>query len=124
MPEKKQEGHSYYFDYFKNIYDSWEKSMSQALEMWLRSPLFTTNAERATQKAEEFKNYVCEIMERAIKTRYYPVKSDMDQILKSLGNIEGKLSSLYEKISAFEAKREVAEPPQKPKTKPKRSKKQ
>ena len=105
MPAKEKEEESKYFSYFKKLYESWEKSASQALEIWLRSPLFRNNMERAVEKSIEFKNYINETMERNLKHKYIPMKSDMDKLTGSLKNLEQKLNSLEEKINDLESTR-------------------
>ncbi len=124
MPGKNPEGESHYFTYFKKLYESWEKSMTQALELWYKNPLVTNSSERALEKSEELKNYVYDIMERALKTRYHPIKGDVDKIISALDNIEQKLQDLSLKIDSLESKKEgayeaPAPPPQPKKTKAK-----
>ncbi len=58
MVGQKRERELHYFSYFKKLYESWEKSMSQALEVWLKSPLFTNSTEKAIEKSIEFRNYI------------------------------------------------------------------
>lgn len=103
MPEKEKEEESKYFSYFKKLYETWEKSTSQALEVWLRSPLFRNNMERAVEKSNEFKNYIHDTMERNIKHKYIPMKKDMDKLMGSLKSLEEKLYMLEEKISNLES---------------------
>jgi polyhydroxyalkanoate synthesis regulator phasin len=103
MPEKSKEGELYYFSYFKKLYESWEKSMSQALEVWLKSPIFTNSAEKAIEKSIEFKNYMHDIMERTLKHRYLPTKNDMDKLMNSLDNLEVKLNKLEGKINELQS---------------------
>jgi len=103
MPVKDGEEESKYFSYFKKLYESWEKSASQALEIWLKSPLFRNNMERALAKSIEFKDYINETMERNLKHKYIPMKSDMDKLSSSLKNLEQKLNSLEEKLKNFES---------------------
>jgi len=103
MPEKEKEEESKYFSYFKKLYETWERSTSQALEVWLRSPLFRNNMERAVEKSNEFKNYIHDTMERNIKHKYIPMKKDMDKLMGSLKSLEEKLYMLEEKISNLES---------------------
>jgi hypothetical protein len=102
MPEKKKEEESNYFSYFKKLYESWEKSTSQALDVWLKSPLFTNSMERAVEKSIEFKNYIQDTMERNLRLRYVPIKNDSDRVAISLDKINQKLNLLEEKIKSLE----------------------
>gem|GEM_PF-1180065 len=127
MPEKEPEGESYYFTYFKKLYDSWESSMSNALELWFKSPIFAKSSERAVQKSQELKSYMYDMMERSLKSRYHPVKSDVDRILKALDTIELKLAELSLKIEVFgKGEKEKAPsappPPTSPTPQPKKTK--
>jgi hypothetical protein len=99
---KKREGELYYFSYFKRLYESWEESTSQALEVWLKSSLFTNTTEKAIEKSVEFKNYIYDIMERTLKQRYFPMKNDMEKIINSLDNLEIKLNKLSERINELQ----------------------
>jgi hypothetical protein len=105
MQEKEKQEESTYFSYFKKLYESWEKSTSQAVEIWLRSPLFRNNMERAVEKSIEFKNYIHDTMERNLKHKYIPMKNDVDKLTSSLKNLEQKLKRLEEKISNLESTR-------------------
>jgi hypothetical protein len=105
MQEKEKQEESNYFSYFKKLYESWEKSTSQAVEIWLRSPLFRNNMERAVEKSIEFKNYIHDTMERNLKHKYIPMKNDVDKLTSSLKNLEQKLKRLEEKISNLESTR-------------------
>jgi len=91
-----------YFSYFKKLYESWEKSMSRALEVWLKNPLFTSTTEKAIEKSAEFKNYIYDIMERTLKQRYFPTRNDMDKLMTSLDMLETKVSELSEKINELQ----------------------
>jgi hypothetical protein len=102
MPEKKKEEESNYFSYFKKLYESWEKSTSQALDVWLKSPLFTNSMERAVEKSIEFKNYIQDAMERNLRLRYVPIKNDTERVAISLDKINQKLNQLEEKIKSLE----------------------
>jgi len=102
VPVKDGEEESKYFSYFKKLFETWEKSASQALDIWLKSPLFRNNMERALAKSVEFKNYINETMERNLKNKYIPMKSDMDKLSSSLKSLELKLTSLEEKLKNIE----------------------
>jgi hypothetical protein len=110
MPEIRREDQSYYFSYFKKLYESWEKSMSEAMDLWLNNPVFTDSAEKAIEKSVEFKDYTYDIMERTLKNRYIFTAYDMDKLTRSLDNIETKLNKLEEKINEIQsAKRSSTE---------------
>jgi hypothetical protein len=98
MSEKKREAELDYFSYFKKLYESWEKSMYQALEIWLKNPLLINTAEKAIEKSAEFKNYMSDVMERTLKLRYFPMKDDMDKVITSLDKLEIKVNELSERI--------------------------
>ncbi|MCH8028599.1 MAG: hypothetical protein IH874_01535 [Candidatus Dadabacteria bacterium] len=112
MADKRTEGETYYLNYFKKLYESWEKSMSNALELWLKSPASAASAQSAVKKAQEFKDYMYEIMERTLKNKYLPMKNDFDRIAESLDNLEDKLSRLSERIEDIETLK-VKEPAKK-----------
>ncbi len=75
MTERRNDSELYYFIYFKKLYESWEKAMSHALKLWMRTPLFTNSMVNSTEKSVEFKNYMREIMELTLKQRDFRVKS-------------------------------------------------
>ena len=102
MAEKKREGELYYFSYFERLYESWEKSASQALEVWLKGSLFRNTTEKAIEKSIEFKKYIYEIMDRTLKQRYFPMKNDIDKIINSIDNLEIKLNRLSERIDEIQ----------------------
>lgn len=103
MNEKKREIELDYFSYFKKLYESWEKSMSQALEIWLKNPLLTNTTEKAIEKSAEFKNYIYDIMERTLRHRYLPIKDDMDKVITSLDKLEIRVDELSERIDELQA---------------------
>jgi len=103
MPEKNKEEESKYFGYFKKLYESWEKSASQAVDIWLKSPLFTNSMERAVEKSIEVKNYIQDTIERTLKQRYIPTRNDTDKLKDSLDKLQEKLKHLEEKIKNLEA---------------------
>jgi Na+/phosphate symporter len=99
---RKTESELDYLSYFKKLYESWEKYMFQALEVWLKNPLFTNTTEKAIEKSTEFKNYIHDIMERSLKQRYFPMKDDMDKVITSLDKLETRVSELSERINEFQ----------------------
>jgi hypothetical protein len=102
MPEAKREEESYYFNYFKKLYESWEKSMAKVMEVWLNNPIFANSADRAIEKSIEFKGYIHDIMERTLRHRSTPTKYNMDKIAKSLDQLEVKLNKVEDKISKIQ----------------------
>jgi hypothetical protein len=122
MPEKDKERESYYFSYFKKLYESWEKSTSQVLEVWLKNLLLKDNMEKAFEKSVEFKNYIQDIMEKTLKHRYFPSKNDMNKLTSSLYNLEEKLNKLEEKINELQSTRESTPESKKGKPKSRRKK--
>jgi hypothetical protein len=119
MYEKKRESELDYFSYFKKLYESWEKSMSQALEVWLKTPLLINTSEKAVEKSAEFNNYIHDIMERTLKQRYFPMKDDMDKVITSLDKLEIKVNELSERIKELQ----TAKKPILKKVKPKKRRK-
>jgi len=109
MSEEKKENGEIYFTYFKQLYEKWEKSMSHALDVWMKSSVFSRRTEQASQKAKEFQNYMYETMRRALETRYYPMKSDVERIFETLEALEDKLARLEVKIGALEGLRQAEE---------------
>jgi hypothetical protein len=99
MPETKREDESYYFSYFKKLYESWERSMSKVMEVWLNNPIFTNSADKAIEKSLEFKGYIHDIMERTLRHRFISTKYNVDKLAKSLDQLEVKLNEVEEKIS-------------------------
>jgi hypothetical protein len=102
MSEKKSENELDYFSYFKKLYESWEKSMSQALEVWLKNPLLTNTTEKAIEKSAEFKTYIHDIMERTLRQRYFPIKDDMDKVIMSLDKLEIRVNELSDRFNELE----------------------
>lgn len=116
MSSKNTEEETYIFGYFKNIYDSWEKSMTNAFELWLKSPVVASSAESAVKKSKEFKNYMYEIMEKTLKDRYVPGKSDFDKLAGSLDDLHDKLSKLTESVNELKEMDETKPSPEYAKT--------
>ncbi len=102
MSEKKRESELDYFSYFKKLYESWEKSMSQALEFWFKNPLLTNTTEKAIEKSAEFKNYIYDIMERTLRHRYFPMKDDMNKVITYLDKLEIRVDELSERIDELQ----------------------
>jgi hypothetical protein len=102
MAGQKRERELHYFSYFKKLYESWERSMSQALEVWLKNPLVTNSTEKAIEKSIEFRNYIYEIMDRSLQQRVFPMKDDMDKVLGSLDILETKLNKLSKRMDELE----------------------
>ncbi len=98
MGDKKREEPDY-FNYFKRVYELWEKSASQALELWIKSPLFKNTMEKALEKSTEFRNYIQEVMDRTLQYRYFPMKNDIDKLAEYLSSLEEKLNKLESKIN-------------------------
>jgi seryl-tRNA synthetase len=98
MGDKKREEPDY-FNYFKRVYELWEKSASQALELWIKSPLFKNTMEKALEKSTEFRNYIQEVMDRTLKYGYFPMKNDIDKLAEYLSSLEEKLNKLESKIN-------------------------
>ena len=71
----------FYFSYFEKLYESWEKSTSQALQFWFKNPLFINCMEKAVEKSLEFKNYTQDIMEKTLNYRYFPVKENFNNLM-------------------------------------------
>ncbi len=99
MPEINKDEEPYYFNYFRKLYESWERSMSKAMEVWLKNPIFAHNAEKAIEKSIEFKGYIHEIMERTLKHRFIPTRHEMNKLVKSLDDLEVKLNKVEERIN-------------------------
>ncbi|GBD39943.1 hypothetical protein HRbin37_02229 [bacterium HR37] len=102
MGDKKREEPDY-FNYFKRVYELWEKSASQALELWIKSPLFKNTMEKALEKSTEFRNYIQEVMDRTLKYRYFPMKNDIDKLAEYLSSLEEKLNKLESKINELQS---------------------
>ncbi|MGQ0793551.1 MAG: hypothetical protein ACT4NX_05615 [Deltaproteobacteria bacterium] len=101
-----------YFSYFRNLYESWEKSTSHALELWLKSPIFNNRMEKAVEKSTEFRSYMQDVMEKTLKYKVLPSSTDIGKIADSLDALKERLAELEEKISELEW---GEEPPQRPK---------
>lgn len=113
MSSKTTEEETYIFGYFKKIYDSWEESMTNAFELWLKSPVVASNTESAVKKSQEFKNYMYEIMGKTLKDRYVPVKSDFDKLAGSLDDLHDKLSKLTESVKELKDIKQTQPSPEK-----------
>lgn len=103
MPEISKDEESCYFSYFKKLYESWERSMSKAMGVWLNNPLFTHSTEKAIEKSVEFKDYIYDIMDRTLKHRFIPPIYDIDKLAKSLDELEIKLNEVQEKINKIQS---------------------
>src|SRR3990170_2152193 len=83
-----------YMDYYKKFYETWEKSMSEALEMLLKSPLFAASAGKLIEKSSGLKKYLDEVMERSLNNMRLPTKNDIDRVLASLNNLSDKIDEI------------------------------
>ena len=98
MSGKSSVKYPFYFSYFEKLYESWEKSTSQALQFWFKNPLFINCVEKAVEKSLEFKNYTQDIIERTLNYRYLPVKNNFHNLMN---NIDKKDIDLVEKDKRF-----------------------
>jgi len=111
----------FYFTYFEQLYESWEKSASKAIKLWFNNPLFNNCMERAFEKSTEFKNYTREIIEKSLNYRYLPMKNDFLKLTNSLENVEIKLLALEDKVKDVK-KADETKTTKKRKPKPRRKK--
>ncbi|MBI2486791.1 MAG: hypothetical protein HYW01_07510 [Deltaproteobacteria bacterium] len=85
-------------DYFKQVYNVWEKFTSDTFDMWMRSPFFIWGAEKGFEGFADFKKHYCEFAERILKNLRISTKNDVDKILSTLNNLESKLPGLSERV--------------------------
>ncbi len=102
MSEINKDEESCYFTYIKNLYESWERSMSKAMGVWFNNPIFTSSTQKAIEKSVEFKDYIRDIMERTLMHKYIPTLYDMNKLMELLGNLDAKLNKLEEKINEIQ----------------------
>ncbi|MDA2919798.1 hypothetical protein MYX76_09955 [Desulfobacterota bacterium AH_259_B03_O07] len=121
MSNKGKQIKPFYFTYFEQLYESWEKSASKAIKLWFNNPLFNNCMERAFEKSTEFKNYTREIIEKSLNYRYLPIKNDFLKLTNSLENVEIKLLALEDKVKDVK-KADETKTTKKRKPKPRRKK--
>ena len=97
--KKKELDEVYYLGYFKKLYESWEESTHNMLEVWFNSPLM----DRAVEKSSEFKNYVQTFMEQSLEKRNTPQKGEIDKLINTVDALELKISKLEDKIQYLQA---------------------
>lgn len=107
MAKKKKElDEVYYLGYFKKLYESWEESTHNMMDVWFNSPLM----DRAVEKSSEFKNYVKTFMEQSLEKRNTPQKGEIDKLLNTVDALELKISRLEEKIENLQTQPETDSP--------------
>ena len=106
--------------YYRKFYEVWEKTMSEALEMWLRSPLFASTMGKTIERSSEFKKYMNEIMEKSLKNMHVPTKTDIDRVLSAINNVEAKVNDVWDKVDEINVP-EKTSAPRKSKTKKSKS---
>jgi hypothetical protein len=104
--KKKELDEVYYLGYFKKLYESWEESTHNMMDVWFNSPLM----DRAVEKSSEFKNYVKTFMEQSLEKRNTPQKGEIDKLLNTVDALELKISRLEEKIENLQTQPETDSP--------------
>lgn len=104
--KKKHLDEAYYLGYFKKLYESWEESTHNMMDVWFNSPLM----DRAVEKSSEFKNYVKTFMEQSLEKRNIPQKGEMDKLINTIDALELKISKLEEKIDNLQTHTETGSP--------------
>ena len=106
IKKKKELDEVYYLGYFKKLYESWEESTHNMMDVWFNSPLM----ERAVEKSSEFKNYVNVLMKESIEQRLKSEKEDMSKLINTIDALELKIAKLEEKIENLETNTEIELP--------------
>ena len=101
--KKKELDEVYYLGYFKKLYESWEESTHNMMDVWFNSPLM----DRAVEKSSEFKNYIKTFMEESLEKRNIPQKGEMDKLINTIDALESKISRLEEKIENLQSHKET-----------------
>lgn len=104
MTSKRSNTETTYFDYFQQLYDSWESSMTQAVDTWLKGTGPPGSSRNAAEKSEELKSYMHEIMDRTLSNRFIPLRQDLQRVTDSLSRIQDKLTDLTTEIDGLESK--------------------
>jgi len=104
--KKKELDEVYYLAYFRKLYESWEESTHNMMDMWFNSPLM----DRAVEKSSEFKSYVQTFMEQSLEKRNTPQKGEIDKLINSVDALELKISKLEEKIENLQRHPETGPP--------------
>ena len=99
MSKKNKKKESYYFDYFKKLFDTWEESTSHAFQIWMDNPYFKKTMESAGEKSSEFKDYTIQMMERYLNKSYFLNNKDIEKIMNSIDKIESRLNKLEKTIN-------------------------
>ncbi len=102
MSEKKAYDESYYFSYFKKLFESWEESTHKAMDIWLKSPFM----DRAFDKSTEFKQYVQKFMENSLESRATPDTQSIEKLIESINQIEQKVSRIEKKVDELGTKQQ------------------
>lgn len=114
MAKEKTERESPYLNYFQQLFDSWEKSMSMAVETWFKSPTFDKTSEESSEVAGKLQSYMYDIMDKTLQNRFIPLKRDVEKVFESLETIESRLEDLTVVIDDIE--KHIKERPAKEKT--------
>ena len=122
MAKERTEQDSPYLNYFQQLFDSWEKSMSMAMETWFKSPSFDRTSEESSEAAGKLQDYMYDIMDKALQNRFIPLKKDVEKVFASLETIESRLEELT--VGIEEIEKHIKEKPAKKKQKTKTSRRQ
>lgn len=98
MPGEKEEIQSHYFTYFKKLYEAWESSMSHAMELWLKSPMFMDCVMNAAEKSAEFDKYMRGMMERALRHKHLDIKYEINKTGNASDRVGAEINSISDTI--------------------------
>ena len=86
------------FDAFKQSFDAWEKSTSQFLETWLKSPAVLEPAGLALSAMMKTKAHSEKMMALWWSAMGLPTKKDQERALHAINELESRLLDLEERL--------------------------
>ena len=122
MSEKINVKRPFYFSYFEKLYETWENSASQALQLWFKNPIFINCMEKALEKSLEFKNYTQDIIEKTLNYRHTPIKNNMYNLMNKIDDKEIKFIEKDKKIKQLKTHNKTKKPKNQERRNPRRKK--
>ena len=104
MSDKSGRNEVDYFSYFNKLFETWEKSTNNILEIWFNSPMI----ERAVEKSSELNSYINGFITRTVESKCRN-HSEAENIVEYVASLEEKISDLENKLKELESRKSVSQ---------------
>jgi len=106
MAEEKQQAKNPYLEMF----EVWEKMMSERMDILLRNPVFLTSMGKALENSLTFKEHVDKALQAYLQALNLPSTKDVERILDGLGSLRRDMEELRAKVEQLLRKPGGSEP--------------